>query len=732
MVIHKDSPMRIKQFVFLLILSAFSIKSYSTHIVGGEIFYDFLGNDNYKITLKVYRDCYNGQAPYDDPATIFVFNSSGILIDSVGIPFPGSAVLPATINNPCYSAPTNVCVEEAVYETTLALPPLSGGYNIVYQRCCRNNSIMNLVMPGDVGATYMAHIPTPAQATGNSSPRYNHFPPIFLCVGVPLIFDHSATDPNGDSLYYDLCDPYVGLDPGCPIAGAAAVAQGCPAIIQPPAYAFVPWLAPYNVTYPMSVGPAISIDHHTGLLTGTPNMIGQWVMAVCVSEYRNGVLLDVNKRDFQFNVTNCPVVVASTIPSQTVFCFGNTVNFFNTSVNAFSYHWDFGDPTTTSDTSNISAPTYTYADSGVYVVTLTINPNTPCSDTGQTTFYIYPNLAPSFIPPPGQCVYDNHYNFTLGGDYLGNGTFSWNFGPHGTPSSSTLENPINIHFDTIGAIPVTVTVSENGCTADYTANVMVYPKPDADFDLLTTVACMLSPVYFADSSHGESPFTYNWNFGNGTSSNSQFPNTTYQSTGNYNVTLIITSQHGCKDTVTMPNLVQVYPLPQAGFVVTPTDTSIFYPNVHMTDHSVSAVSCEVFWGDGSHGTNCNAPHTYAQPGIYNIVQVVTNVYGCTDTAFSTVIIRPEFRFWVPNAFTPGGDDLNEVFKPVLIGVHDYTFYIFDRWGEKLFETNDTKVGWDGTYKNNPAASNVFVYKISFRDDVEDKFHQYIGSATLVR
>ncbi len=724
--------MRIRQYLILIIFAAFSIKSFATHIVGGEIFYDYLGNNNYKITLKIYRDCFNGVPPYDDPTTIFIFDSSGNLIDSVGIPFPGSVILPVTINNPCYSAPANICVEEAVFQTTVNLPPLAGGYNIVYQRCCRNNTILNLIGPGNVGATYMAHIPSPNLAVGNSSPHYNHFPPIFLCVGVPLIFDHSATDPNGDSLYYDLCDPYVGLDPMCPIAGAVATTQGCPAVIPPPPYAFVPWLAPYSGTYPMSASPALSIDHHTGLLTGTPTMIGQWVVAVCVSEYRNGVLLDVNKRDFQFNVTNCPVISASTIPTQTIFCFGNTVNFFNTSINAFSYHWDFGDPTTAADTSNVSAPTWTYADSGIYVVTLTINMGTPCSDTGQTTFYIYPNLAPNFTPPPGQCVYNNHYNFIAGGAYLGNGTFSWDFGPHASPSSSNLQNPVNIVFDAVGSFPVTVTVSENGCTASYTDSVIVYPKPDAEFNLVSTIACAMQPVYFADTSQGDAPFIYNWNFGNGTSSNGQNPNTTYLSPGNYNVTLIITSQHGCKDTITRSNVAQVYPLPTAGFEVTPADTSIFYPNVYLTDHSISAATWQIFWGDGTSGNESNAPHTYLKPGIYTVTQVVANIYGCTDTAISHVIIRPEFRFWVPNAFTPGGDDLNEVFKPVIIGVHEYTFYIFDRWGEKIYETHDIKEGWNGTYKGNEAASDVFVYKISFRDDVANEFHQYIGSATLVR
>src|SRR5205085_1630906 len=114
-------------------------------------------------------------------------------------------------------------------------------------------------------------------------------------------------------------------------------------------------------------------------------------------------------------------------------------------------------------------------DSGTYVVTLIINPGTLCSDTSSNTFYIYPLLAPSFVPPPGECIDINSFNFTAGGDFLGNGTFSWDFGPHGTPRTSIVRDPVNIVFDTTGLLPVTFTISENGCIQSFTDSVEVYP-----------------------------------------------------------------------------------------------------------------------------------------------------------------------------------------------------------------------------------------------------------------
>lgn len=112
-------------FILLILLPK---KNFATHIVGGEIFYDYLGGNNYKITLKVYRDCFNGIPPFDNPAFVFVYNASGVLINTLSIAVPASVIIPATINNPCFTAPNNICVEEAVYVTNINLPPIIGGY----------------------------------------------------------------------------------------------------------------------------------------------------------------------------------------------------------------------------------------------------------------------------------------------------------------------------------------------------------------------------------------------------------------------------------------------------------------------------------------------------------------------------------------------------------------------------------------------------------------------------
>jgi gliding motility-associated-like protein len=712
---------------FLLILS---FKSFATHIVGGEIFYDHIGGNDYRITLKLYRDCFLGAAPYDNPATIFIFNSSGSLVDSVEIPFPGSVVLPSTINNPCFIPPTDVCVEEAIYQAVVTLPPVSGGYDLMYQRCCRNNSILNIINPGDVGSTYMAHIPDASLATSNSSPHYTNFPPIFICSGVPLNFNHAATDADGDSLYYEFCDPFTGLDPSCPILGIQA--GTCPALGSPPPYATVPWLSPYSASYPLSSSPALNIDSQTGVITGTPNTIGQWVVGVCVSEYRNGVLLDVNKRDFQFNVVDCPNLPVASIPEQSQFCNGYNVNFTQNSVNAFTYHWDFGDPLSTADTSSLDAPSWTYADSGAYTVTLIINPGSLCVDTQTSVFYIYPLLDPLYVAPVGECIYENSFNFNGGGTYSSGAVFDWDFGASALPSNSNLLNPSNVVYSQPGTYPVIFTVSENGCSKSHTDSIEVYPKPTAFYTVASEVICELSPVQFNDSSVSDSPLTYSWNFGNGTTSTLEDPVVEFASPGLYITTLSVTSEKGCKDTFQLPNPIDVKASPVAGFSLTPQITSIFDSKITAIDQSIFSSTCQIFWGDGSLSNSCDSTHSYSVPGNYSVMQVVVNELDCRDTAYQDVTIQQEFLFWIPNAFTPDENALNDSFKPVIYGVRDYRFSIFDRWGRKLFETSDTTQGWNGFYKKELCKSDTYVYKVSFVDNVQNDFHQFVGRVTLLQ
>lgn len=118
--------------------------------------------------------------------------------------------------NACFMAPLGLCVEEAIYTGVVDLPPIAGGYTLTYQRCCRNFSIVNVPTGTDVGITLTTEIPGPELATLNANPEFATHPPLVVCLNAPFVFNHSASDTDGDQLVYEFCAPLNTNVNGCP------------------------------------------------------------------------------------------------------------------------------------------------------------------------------------------------------------------------------------------------------------------------------------------------------------------------------------------------------------------------------------------------------------------------------------------------------------------------------------------------------------------------------------
>ncbi|MBP6649437.1 MAG: hypothetical protein KA281_07725, partial [Bacteroidia bacterium] len=242
--------------------------------------YRYLGGFLYEVRLTVYRDCYNGVAPFDNPASIGIFDNHDNLISTVAPFINDQQQVQNAINTPCLIPPQDVCYEVAHYIFTTSLPPREGGYSIVYQRCCRNSTIMNLAYVQSTGATYIATIPDSSLAIGNSNPVYNSEPPTFICQNAPFTYDLSATDPDGDSLVYELCTPLAGASSSNPNPNPPG---------SPP-YDPVVFLPPYSLLNVLGGAP-LTIDYHTGVMKATPDDNGQYVYGMKVKEYRNGIFI---------------------------------------------------------------------------------------------------------------------------------------------------------------------------------------------------------------------------------------------------------------------------------------------------------------------------------------------------------------------------------------------------------------------------------------------------------
>lgn len=709
----------------------------AAHLVGGEIFYECLGNNQYRITLKVYRDCYTVTgAEFDNPAYIAVYDDNGSLIENLTAPFLGSTQIPVIINNPCLQAPPDVCVEEAIYTVETTLPFAPGGYHIAYQRCCRNPTIINLIAPDELGSTYYVHIPEAALNSCNSSPSFNSFPPVALCTGDLLQFDHAANDLDGDQLVYSLCTPFHGGD------------QFDPQPIPPlgPPYTDISWGGGYNAGYPMDASPQLSIDPTTGLLSGVPTQSGQYVVGVCVEEYRNGELLSINKRDFQFNVVNCESNIAAIIPPQPTFhdpCNGLEVDFGNTSVNAEYYHWDFGVLGTNADTSDQETPTFTYPDTGTYTVTLVANPYLPCSDTTQQNVSVYTGVNAMIESGGEQCFDVNAIDFNAIGDFGAGATFYWQF-ENATPATSTAMSPTGVVFDTVGTHSVSLEVTEGSCSDVDEIEVEMYPRPEAYFSFSPLSGCAPLGILLFDSSMTATAHQSFWTLGDGSTAQGNRVLHSYLEPGTYDVSLSVWTETGCVDTsvFVMEDAIEVFPSPTGQLSVDTTIQFVYEPTFVFTGTS-SANSAVLYPGDGTAhqlpsaeqtGLGLVHEHFYTDTGNYWVTMVFVDDNGCEALDSVMVRVEPEVRFWVPNAFTPNGDRINEVWGPQAYGFSEYEIWVYDRWGKLMFHSEDPFEKWNGTSMNkgnHEPVLGVYAYRILARS-VKNTVIKEFGHVTILK
>ena len=723
--------MRFRIFINFLFFFTLTADIQATHIIGGEIYYDCLGNNQYRITVKVFRDCFQGQAPFDNPLNLGIYNGNGNLVQNLLMDFPGSSFVPPVITNPCFQAPTNVCVEVAVYQTIVTLPPNVNGFNLVYQRCCRNNSIVNIFNPGATGSTYTAFIPPPDLAICNNSPRFTNFPPIVLCVGDNLNFNHGASDPDGDQLVYSFCTPFEGATAQAPMPTPAG----------PPPYGLVNFVPPYNSGYALASNPAIQIDATSGVITAVPSQIGQYVVGVCVSEIRNGQVLSINKRDFQFNVVACetdltvdfiaPITIVE--PNEQP-CKGLNVSFVNQSIGGNTYLWDFGVLGTNSDQSTLFNPTFNYPSEGIYTITLIANPGLPCTDTSYQTITIYNELIPAINVQAPQCLLNNSFNFSAAGNFSPNTNFQWTFGNNASSSTSNFPNPTNIVFDNAGTYWVSLEVSTDLCDAVDSIEVSIYPPLPTEIQLEPKIGCQPLIVQFQNTVPTSLGAQFFWTFGDGTTSPNENPFHTYSQTGNYDVSLQIINTLGCADSayVFETNLVTVKQKPIAGLTANPQSVSILEPTVVFVNNSIDDIACNLIPGDGPILNTCNLTYNYTLPGDFNAMNIIVNEFGCKDTAYAKVKVEANIVLYVPDAFTPNGDGLNDGFRAYGEGINSFEMHIFDRWGDIVFQSDNIEQQWNGRANGGDkiSTSNIFSYLIKY-SDFYNKPHTRKGRVALI-
>lgn len=274
----------------------------------------------------------------------------------------------------------------------------------------------------------------------------------------------------------------------------------------------------------------------------------------------------------------------------------------------------------------------------------------------------------------------------------------------------------------------------DACNNSITATipVLVNPLPVININPVSGTNCGEVNLLFADNSTTNNGAFYNWNFGDGYTSSAVSPVHNYTQSGVFNVTVTVTSPFGCVNTATTTATATVLSTSKALFTAEATDGTTISPIYKFYNSSINSVSYNWYFGDGATSTIINPQHTYADKGEYLVSLVTISPDGCKDSVSVPVEIKPEFTLYIPNAFTPDGNGHNDVFTAKGSEINEFKMMIFDRWGEKIFETDNIYSGWDGTANggNKISKTDVYVYKIMVKD-FRNKQHNYTGHVTLL-
>lgn len=478
------------------------------------------------------------------------------------------------------------------------------------------------------------------------------------------------------------------------------------------------WSAPNGMGVGMS---SISGNTSIGSFIGTSN--GAITQAnVSVTPKRNGCagLPD----NFLITVNPLPSVSAlSNVP-----CEGSALNLSAPLpvIMAPSYAWTHANGYAANGQS-VTISNVTQADAGVYTVLVT--DAVGCQNTATTTVAVtapsVPNLtgiqfgpfcenisAPQTIPADLNLPGD--WSTTVGGSIVNN---------QFTPSIA-------------GAATHTFTYTPTAfCSVTGTISVVVNPMPTVP---LTVSAPGCGPLTVNFTTAPGMDLT-TWIFGDGTSSNdatgSGAISNVFSNSGFYDVT-VTNELNGCITTQTFTDAVEVYADPVANFNVKEKLLYITDPTAIINNNSSGAVSYDWDFGDNSTSTVTNPTHTYDEVvGTYTILLTAVSAHGCVDETSQTIQIKDQLLFFIPNAFTPDGNQHNNTFQPVFTSGFDaqnFVIYIYNRWGEIIFESHNTEVGWDGTYHDEVVQEGIYQWVLEVKDPNSDNKFNFQGHVFLVR
>ncbi len=434
----------------------------------------------------------------------------------------------------------------------------------------------------------------------------------------------------------------------------------------------------------------------------------------------------------RFNYTG---VIVDLNASDTTGCAPLNVTFKDNYQNAVSYEYSYGDGSPSLATTNPQT-THLYNTPGIYVMRIIAINLASCNlrDTAYKVIKVrYPAPTLNFTgtkQPP--CLnltylYKNLSTIPTGSAFTNN-SFIWDFGD-GSPTVTANLTQQTHTYTAPGLYNVKLKLADTSFCS-YPDSLL---KP---FRLSTTVkadftvnnGCNPHSATITNTSLAGSVFL--WNFGDGGTSNQQYPNYTFNNPGTFTVQLIVIDTATCNFKDTLRKTVTIYSSPKANFNFSPNPPIINTPT-QFNNTTTNATIYKWIFGDGDSSIIVNPLHQFIKTGTFNTCLQASNQFGCRDTICQTVpaIVQPLID--VPNALTPNGDGVNDIVIPRGFGIETITFRIFNRWGNLLFETNQRNVGWDGKYKGQVQPMEVYSFTLDAKLFDGTKVKKS-GNITLIR
>ncbi|MFM9944464.1 MAG: PKD domain-containing protein [Bacteroidia bacterium] len=401
-------------------------------------------------------------------------------------------------------------------------------------------------------------------------------------------------------------------------------------------------------------------------------------------------------------------------------------------------------------------------------ITLTytyVHPTTKCDTSKSLNVFVQSKPTIDIITPDIEKCRTDNMQFTLNADAKFTSKITWYHSANSAISyfdnnlQAVNSNPATFNIKPRGDSATQVLIScltenEGVCPfAQDFLSITIYPKPRVTFTVDDPDGCVPHTIALTSriaNGVDSSKATYSWDFGDGGAKDiTQNAIHTYTTAGTYQVNLKITSEkfgmtQGC-DTTVGPLQIDAHPIPVADFTPNPNNaTTKALPRFRFTNESSVILGNKIishFWefdDEAAAGADTSSqlnPEYYykGDTGIFYVSLIVETEHGCRDTIIKPVIIGPDILVYIPNVFTPDGAGplTNDKFRIVASGIYSYQLLIFNRWGEKIYESHNLNDQWDGIYKGELAQMDAYVYEVQVTS-FSNKLYKYSGTVILAR